>query len=155
MGRMFLDGEDRVGEFEWEVEQEGSNIDQYEDMLSKYQQWISSKREIKLASLLNPGRKVQFDIDSLSLLATAEDSIESLQHAISLNKAAIHIKGMTFILKEGIVEKLTLKCRRMDTQVGKTIAELIDSCIELSMRQHAIKGQIIRFYIYSGTKDAA
>jgi len=156
MGQMFLEGEDHVGEFEWEVEQEGSNIDQYEDMLSKYQQWISSKREIKLASLLNPGRKVQFEIDSLSLLATAEDSIEeSLSYAISLSKAAIHIKGMSFILKEGIVEKLTLKCRRMETPMGKTISELIDSCVELSMRQHTIKGQISRFYIYLGKKDAA
>ena len=43
MGQMFLDGEDRVGEFEWEVaELESVSIDQYEEMLSKYGEWISS-----------------------------------------------------------------------------------------------------------------
>ena len=156
MGQMFLEGEDRVGEFEWEVAELGTtSIDQYEEMLSKYGEWISSKREIKLASLLNPDRKIQFDIDSISLLAyTNEGDYVQRKQGQNLKDAAIHIKGMTFILKEGIVEKLVLKCRRMETPMGKVVSNLMDANIDIQMKQ-MILHQVKFFYIDTRLEKAA
>ena len=158
MGQMFLDGEDRVGEFEWEVaELESVSIDQYEEMLSKYGEWISSKREIKLASLLNPDRKIQFDIDSISLLAHTNegDYVQRKQGQNNLKDSAIHIKGMTFILKEGIVEKLVLKCRRMETPMGKVVSNLMDANIDIKMKQMILDHQVKLFYIDTRLEKAA
>lgn len=152
MGQMHLDGEDRIGEFEWEVAELGSvSIDQYEEMLSKYGEWISSKREIKLASLLNPDRKIQFDIESISLLAYTNEG----DYVQNLKDAAIHIKGMTFILKEGIVEKLVLKCRRMETPMGKVVSNLMDANIDIQMKQMILHYQVKFFYIDTRLEKAA
>ena len=151
---MLFDGEDRVGEFEWEVAGlEKASIDQYEEMLSKYGEWISSKREIKLASLLNPDRKIQFDIDSISLLACTNDRIHVQNQ--NLKDVAIHIKGMTFILKEGIVEKLVLKCRRMETPMGKVVSNLMDANIDIQMKQMILHYQVKFFYIDTRLDKAA
>ena len=153
MGQMFLEGEDRVGEFEWEVAELGTtSIDQYEEMLSKYGEWISSKREIKLASLLDPDKKIQFDIDSISILANIKDDVHVQNQ--NLKDAAIHIKGMTFILKEGIVEKLVLKCRRMETPMGKVVSNLMDANIDIQMKQ-MILHQVKFFYIDTRLEKAA
>lgn len=146
MGQMYLDGEDRVGEFEWEVAELGTvSIDQYEEILSKYGEWISSKREIKLASLMNSDRKIQFDIDSISILANTNEN--DYVHVQNLKDAAVHIKGMTFILKEGIVEKLVLKCRRMETPMGKVVSILMDANIDIHMKQIILHQQVKFFYI--------
>lgn len=154
MGQMFLEGEDRVGEFEWEVAELGTtSIDQYEEMLSKYGEWISSKREIKLASLLDPDKKIQFDIDSISILANIKDDVHVQNQ--NLKDAAIHIKGMTFILKEGIVEKLVLKCRRMETPMGKVVSNLMDGNIDIQMKQMILHHQVKFFYIDTRLEKAA
>jgi hypothetical protein len=152
MGQMYLEGEDRIGEFEWEVAGlESVSIDQYEEMLSKYGEWISSKREIKLASLLNPDRKIQFDIESISILAYVNQG----DYVQNLKDAAIHIKGMTFILKEGIVEKLVLKCRRMETPMGKVVSNLMDANIDIQMKQMILHYQVKFFYIDTRLDKAA
>jgi len=154
MGQMYIEGEDLVGEFEWEVaELESVSIDQYEEMLSKYGEWISSKREIKLASLLNPDKKIQFDIDSISILAYTNEG-DYVQNQ-NLKDAAIHIKGMTFILKEGIVEKLVLKCRRMETPMGKVVSNLMDANIDIQMKQMILHYQVKFFYIDTRLEKAA
>ena len=156
MGQMYLDGEDRIGEFEWEVAELGSvSIDQYEEMLSKYGEWISSKREIKLASLLNPDRKIQFDIESISIVANTNDGDYVHVQNQNLKDAAIHIKGMTFILKEGIVEKLVLKCRRMETPMGKVVSNLMDANIDIQMKQMILHYQVKFFYIDTRLEKAA
>lgn len=156
MGQMYLDGEDRIGEFEWEVAELGSvSIDQYEEMLSKYGEWISSKREIKLASLLNPDRKIQFDIESISIVANTNDGDYVHVQNQNLKDAAIHIKGMTFILKEGIVEKLVLKCRRMETPMGKVVSNLMDANIDIQMKQMILHYQVKFFYIDTRLDKAA
>ena len=156
MGQMFLEEEDRVGEFEWEVAELGTtSIDQYEEMLSKYGEWVSSKREIKLASLLNPDKKIQFDIDSISLVANTNDGDYVHVQNQNLKDAAIHIKGMTFILKEGIVEKLVLKCRRMETPMGKVVSNLMDANIDIQMKQMILHYQVKFFYIDTRLEKAA
>ena len=156
MGQMFLEGEDRVGEFEWEVAELGTtSIDQYEEMLSKYGEWISSKREIKLASLLDPDKKIQFDIDSISILANIKDDVYVHVQNQNLKDAAIHIKGMTFILKEGIVEKLVLKCRRLETSMGKVVSSLMDGNIDIQMKQMILHHQVKFFYIDTRLEKAA
>jgi hypothetical protein len=152
MGQMFLEEEDRVGEFEWEVAELGTtSIDQYEEMLSKYGEWISSKREIKLASLLNPDKKIQFDIDSISLLAYTNEG----DYVQNLKDAAVHIKGMTFILKDGIVENLVLKCRRLETTMGKVVSNLMDANIDIEMKQMILHYQVKFFYIDTRLENAA
>ena len=152
MGQMYLDGEDRVGEFEWEVAELGTtSIDQYEEMLSKYGEWISSKREIKLASLLNPDKKIQFDIDSISLFAYINEG----DYVQNLKDAAVHIKGMTFILKEGIVEKLVLKCRQIETPMGKAVSSLMEENIDIQMKQIILHYQVKFFYVDNRLEKAA
>jgi hypothetical protein len=156
---MFLD-RDEIGEFECEVtEIENVLIDQYEEMLSKYGEWISSKREIKIASLLNPDVKIQFDIESLSILAFANEvdySESRWDYKVdNIKDVAIHIKGMTFILKDGIVEKLTLKCRRMETPMGKVVSNIMDAGIDIDMKQMISEYQVKLFYIDTNHKKLA
>jgi hypothetical protein len=48
---------------------------------------------------------------------------------------AFNISGMTFIIKDNTIEKLTLKAEFLETECGQKLKILYDAGIELEVRQ--------------------
>ena len=118
-------------------------FDDYNLALSNYPTWKSIYREIKLNFLLEGGKKVQFDIDDIQKYITLDDKH---QHQVSLQKVCCSITGMTFILNDNKIEKLTLKSKILDTECGKIVKSIIDVDIEVKVSQF-IYGKTLNFII--------
>jgi hypothetical protein len=63
-----------------------------------------------------------------------------------LKKASSAIKFMKFILKGNNVLELEIKIKTMTTEWGNIIAELIESEVELELKQHIVDNQVKSFY---------
>ncbi len=107
-------------------------FDDYNEALSSYPTWKSVYREIKLNYLLESSKKIQFDIDDIQKYITLDD-ID--QHQVSLKMVCCSITGMTFILNNNKIEKLTLKSKILDTECGKIVKTIIDNGIEIKVSQ--------------------
>ena len=107
-------------------------FDDYNLALSSYPTWKSVYREIKLNYLLEGSKKIQFDIDDIQKYITLDDVH---QHQVSLKQVCCSITGMTFILNNNKIEKLTLKSKILDTECGKIIKSIIDTGIEIKVSQ--------------------
>lgn len=118
-------------------------FDDYNESLSNYPTWKSIYREIKLNFLLEGGKKVQFDIDDIQKYITLDDRHS---HQVSLKKVCCSITGMTFILNDNKIEKLTLKSKILDTECGKIVKSIIDVDIEVKVSQF-IYGKTLNFII--------
>lgn len=155
MGQLFRkDSEENdvdIKYFDFEVSLEENTLDQYENMMSRYREWKNFKRDIRLTGLLEEGKRIQFDIEEISMLVPTgcEEIIVSLQ------LSTLEIKSMSFILKEDRVEKLTVKCRTLETPMGKVVRDLIDGCFPIEIRQNILDGKINYFYVDTTEKVAA
>lgn len=152
MGQLFRKDSEEIDDieyFDFEVSLCNNTLDQYEDILSIYREWKSFKRDIRITSLLESGKRIQFDIESLSILVSI-----GCEDTAYLKNSAIDIKSISFILKEDKVEKLTLKCRVLQTPMGKVVDGLMEACLPIEIRQNIIDGKIINFYI-EASKNAA
>lgn len=131
--------------FDFEVSLKDNTLDQYENMMSRYREWKNFKRDIRLTSLLEAGKRIQFDIEDISMFVPigCEDIIVSLQ------LSTLEIKAMSFILKDDKVEKLTLKCRNLETPMGKVVRDLMDACFPIELLQNIVDGKIKYFYVES------
>lgn len=118
-------------------------FDDYDEALSSYPTWKSIYREIKLNYLLEGSKKIQFDIDDIQKYITLDDKH---QHQVSLQKVCCSITGMTFILNDNKIEKLTLKSKILDTECGKIVKSIIDVDIEVKVSQF-IYGKTLNFII--------
>lgn len=108
-------------------------FDDYNLSLSSYPSWKSVYREIKLNYLLEDNnKKIQFDIDNIHKYITLDNQH---QHQVSLQKICCSITGMTFILNDNKIEKLTLKSKILDTECGKIVKSIIDVGIKVKVSQ--------------------
>ena len=111
-------------------------FDDYNLALSSYPTWKSVYREIKLNYILEGSKKIQFDIDDIHKYITLDDRHS---HQVSLQKVCCSITGMTFILNNNKIDKLTLKSKILDTECGKIIKSIIDTGIEIKVSQFLYK----------------
>lgn len=118
---------------ELNVKLNNNTLDQYDKALSTYNEWKSFYRDIKLSTLLE-GKRVQFDIDNIQKIGMVHDFI-TLENPGKLETMAFSISGMTFIIKDNDIEKLTLKAEFLDTDCGNKLKEIYDSGIEIEVRQ--------------------
>jgi hypothetical protein len=118
---------------ELNVKLNNNTLDQYDKALSTYNEWKSFYRDIKLSTLLE-GKKVQFDIDNIQKIGMVHDFV-TLENPGKLQTMAFSISGMTFIIKDNNIEKLTLEAEFLETDCGKKLKELYDAGIELEVRQ--------------------
>jgi len=125
-------------------------FDDYNLALSNYPTWKSIYREIKLNFLLESGKKVQFDIDDIQKYITLDDVH---QHQVSLKKVCCSITGMTFILNDNKINKLTLKSKILDTECGKIVKSIVDSGIEIKVSQFLYEKTLN--FIIEAPKNAA
>ena len=145
MGQLFNDWSniDNLEDFDYEVLLNNNTLDQFEDLMSKYKEWTSFKRDIRLTSILESGKKIQFDIESISLNAQLGNS----GNMISMQLSVLIIKGMSFILKENKIEKLTLRCRLLETPMGKVVKELMENSMTVDLKPHIIDNKVVYFYV--------
>jgi len=118
---------------ELNVKLNNNTLDQYDKALSTYNEWKSFYRDIKLSTLLE-GKRVQFDIDNIQKIGMVHDFV-TLENPGKLQTMAFSISGMTFIIKDNNIEKLTLEAEFLETDCGKKLKELYDAGIELEVRQ--------------------
>ena len=115
------------------VKLNNNTLDQYDKALSTHNEWKSFYRDIKLSTLLE-GKKVQFDIDNVQKIGMVHDFV-TLENPGKLQTMAFSISGMTFIIKDNIIEKLTLEAEFLETDCGKKLKEIYDAGMELEARQ--------------------
>jgi hypothetical protein len=147
MGQIFKDWstseDDNLEDFDYEVLLNNNTLDQFEDLMSRYKEWTSFKRDIRLTSILESGKKIQFDIESISMFAQLGNS----GNIISLQMGVLTIKSMSFILKENKVEKLTLRCKVLSTPMGKVVKELMENSMTVDLKPHIIDNKVVYFYV--------
>jgi hypothetical protein len=118
---------------ELNVKLNNNTLDQYDKVLSTYNEWKSFYRDIKLSTLLE-GKKVQFDIDNIQKIGMVHDFV-TLENPGKMQTMAFNISGMTFIIKDNNIERLTLEAEFLETECGKKLKEIYDAGIELEVRQ--------------------
>jgi hypothetical protein len=118
---------------ELNVKLNNNTLDQYDKALSTHNEWKSFYRDIKLSTLLE-GKKVQFDVDNIQKIGMVHDFV-TLENPGKLQTMAFSISGMNFIIKDNMIEKLTLRAEFLETDCGRKLKEIYDAGIELEVRQ--------------------
>ena len=151
MGQLFkdwsnldpFDPDDNIEDFDYEVFLNKNTLDQFEDLMSRYKEWTSFKRDIILTNILESGKRIQFDIESISMFAQLGNS----GNILSMQMSVLRIKSMSFILKENKVEKLTLRCKVLETPMGKVVKDLMENSMEIDLKPHIIDNKVVYFYV--------
>jgi hypothetical protein len=130
------------------VELDNNTLEQYEELLSNFNNWKEYKREIKLNSILED-KKIEFTLDIsghahgvmyVNVLVDDEDDFDILK------KASSAIKHMKFILKGNNVLELEITIKTMTTEWGKIIRNLIESGVDLELKQYIVDNKVRSFY---------
>jgi hypothetical protein len=130
------------------IELDNNTLEQYEKLLSSFSNWKEYKREIKLNSILED-KKIEFTLDIsghahgvmyVNVVVDDEDDFDLLK------KASSAIKFMKFILKGNNILELEVTIKTMTTEWGKIIRDLIESGVELELKQHIVDNKVKSFY---------
>ena len=130
------------------IELDNNTLEQYEKLLSNFSNWKEYKREIKLNSILED-KKIEFTLDIsghahgvmyVNVLVDDEDDFDVLK------KTSSSIKHMKFILKGNNVLELEVTIKTMSTEWGKIIGNLIESGIDLELKQQIVNKKVKSFY---------
>ena len=130
------------------IELDNNTLEQYEKLLSNFSNWKEYKREIKLNSILED-KKIEFTLDIsghaqgvmyVNVLIDDEDDFDVLK------KTSSAIKHMKFILKGNNVLELEITIKTMTTEWGKIIRNLIESGVDLELKQHIVDNKVRSFY---------
>jgi hypothetical protein len=130
------------------IELDNNTLEQYEKLLSNFSNWKEYKREIKLNSILED-KKIEFTLDIsghahgvmyVNVVVDDEDDFDVLKKASSV------IKFMKFILKGNNVLELEVTIKTMTTEWGKIIRDLIESGVELELKQNIVDNKVKSFY---------
>ena len=145
---------------------DNNTLDQYESFLKKFNVWTEYKRELKLSTLLNEGKKIEFTVNIESSrfgsspfidIVEDEQNDSQLMNA-SLSNACATIKDVKFILNGNNVESLEVNVNFLDTPFGKVCKRLLEEGLLLVLKQSMLrqwndngelsdKGNFIKFYI--------
>lgn len=148
---------------DFNIQLDNNTIDQYDVLLSRFKDWVKYKRDIKINSLLESGKRIEFTVelqDNTNRLFTIYVSSvvdADISKVNSLNNACAVVKNMKFIIYENKVEKLDIKIGTLTTYYGKIIYDLIKADIDVRLNQYidSESGNIIGFYINDRLKGAA
>lgn len=143
---------------DFNIQLDNNTIDQYDVLLSRFKDWLKYKRDIKINSLLESGKRIEFTVElqdnTIYVSSVVDDDISKVN---SLNNACAVVKNMKFIIYENKVEKLDIKIGTLTTYYGKIIHDLIKADIDVRLNQYidSESGNIIGFYINDRLKGAA
>jgi hypothetical protein len=147
MGQLF---EKNLVEHHTEISLNGQTLSQFERILSRYSEWISFKREIRLNTLLDD-KRIQFDIDDISEYGfLGDDEVD-----INLTKTCLLLKSMSFILSGDKIDKLEIKWRVLNTKNGEILKNIIESDIKIDIKMRFKEDVFFYFYIDVPNLDKA
>ena len=130
------------------IKLDNNNLEQYEKLLSNFSNWKEYKRDIKLNSILED-KKIEFTLDisahTLGVMYVNVLTDDDYDYDV-LKKSSSVIKFMKFILKGNNVLELEITIKTMTTEWGKIIRNLIESGVELELRQNIVDNQVKSFY---------
>jgi len=132
------------------IELDNNTLEQYEKLLSNFSNWKEYKREIKLNSILED-KKIEFTLDisghahGVMYVNVLVDDDVNLQQKNSRD-GQLAIKHMKFILKGNNVLELEITIKTMTTEWGKIIRNLIESGVDLKLKQHIVDNKVRSFY---------
>ena len=130
------------------IKLDNNTLEQYYKLLSNFNNWNQYNREIKLNSILED-KKIEFTLDIsghahgvmyVNVMVDHEDDFDVLK------KSSSAIKHMKFIIKGNNVLELEITIKTMTTEWGKIIRDLIESGVDLELKQHIENNQIKSFY---------
>ena len=148
MGQLFE--KDLIELHTTEISLNGQTLSQFEKVLSRYNEWTSFKREIRLNTLLDD-KRIQFDIDDISEYGfLGDDEVD-----INLTKTCILLKSMSFILSGDKIDKLEIKWRVLNTKNGEMLRNIMDSDIEIDIKMRFKEDFFFYFYIDVPNLDKA
>jgi len=130
------------------IELDNNTLEQYEKLLSNFDNWSEYKREIKLNSILED-KKIEFTLDISGHahgVMYVNVVVDDAYDYDVLKKASSAIKFMKFILKGNNVLELEITIKTMTTEWGKIIRDLIDSEVKLELKQQIVDNQVKSFY---------
>jgi len=130
------------------IELDNNTLEQYERLLSNFDNWSEYKREIKLNSILED-KKIEFTLDISGHahgVMYVNVVVDDAYDYDVLKKASSAIKFMKFILKGNNVLELEITIKTMTTEWGKIIRDLIDSEVKLELKQQIVDNQVKSFY---------
>jgi len=129
------------------IKLDNNTLEQYEDLLSNFSNWKEYKREIKLNSILED-KKIEFtlDISGSPGVMYVNVIVDDTDDFDVLKKASSAIKFMKFILKGNNVLELEIKIKIINTEWGKILESLIESEMELELRQNIVDNKVKSFY---------
>ena len=130
------------------IELDNNTLEQYEKLLSNFNNWSEYKREIKLNSILED-KKIEFTLDISGHahgVMYVNVIVDDAYDYDVLKKASSAIKFMKFILKGNNVLELEVTIKTMTTEWGKIIRDLIESEVELELKQNIVDNQVKSFY---------
>lgn len=130
------------------IELDNNTLEQYEKLLSNFNNWSEYKREIKLNSILED-KKIEFTLDISGHahgVMYVNVVVDDAYDYDVLKKASSSIKFMKFILKGNKVLELEVTIKTMTTEWGKIIGDLIESGLELELKQNIVDNQVKSFY---------
>jgi hypothetical protein len=112
---------------------------QFEKYLSKFKEWISFKRDIRLNSLLDD-KRVQFNIENISVFGMLDDTSDIP------SSVAFVVKSMSFIIKNECVQELEIIWRPLTTSLGRTLIGLIEAGFYIDIKMKFLNDEFIYFY---------
>lgn len=115
-------------------------LEDYNDALSTYSDWKATYREIKLNLLLEQGKRIEFDIDNISKFITLDND----EDVVPVKNICCTVSGMTFILNDSKIEKLTLKVHCIQNQNGEIVKSILKEGHFLKIKQ-ILKGNHLFF----------
>ena len=122
---------------------------QFEECLSKFKEWISFKRDIRLNSLLDD-KRVQFNIEDICVFGMIDDSSETIHSSLS-SSVALAVKSMSFIIKNECVQDLEIIWRPLTTSLGRTLIGLIEAGFYIDIKMKFLNDEFIYFYVVPDT----
>jgi hypothetical protein len=130
------------------IKLDNNTLEQYEKLLSNFSNWKEYKRDIKVNSILED-KKIEFTLDisanSLGVMYVNVLTDDDYDYDV-LKKSSSAIKFMKFILKGNNVLELEITIKTMTTEWGKVIRDLIESGVELELKQNIVDNQVKCFY---------
>jgi hypothetical protein len=136
-----------------------NTIEQYDKLLSRFGDWIYYKRDIKLNTILEKGKKIEFKLDienhqfsSLYVFSTNEVfPIIYMVTDVHLKNVCAVTKSMIFIIDNYNIISLEMELEILDTDSGKILSNIIKD-VELELYQKIVDGNVIGFYFKINSK---
>ena len=139
------------------VQLDDNKLEDYENFLSKFATWKQYKRDIKLSTLLNEGKSIEFTIDMkthnhiygafyLELDDDGDDDGSGFSIDTSLKNVCSALTNARFVLKDNKVSSLELTVKVLQTNFGKIFQNLLDSGIEFIIKQK-LGNNYTKFYL--------